>query len=75
MMNPYLHLKIPITDPSMTNYKPAATRLKGFVQVTRQARHIDDQGEFVKIAKSSSVGLLRSLVGKPLITQEIGYKI
>ena len=75
MKNPYPHLKLPITDPSMTKYKPAPTRLKGFIQVTRQARRIDDHGEFIEIAKRSSVNLLKSLVRKPLITQEIGYKI
>ena len=75
MKNPYPHLKLPITDPSTIDYELAPTRPKGFVQVTRQARHIDDQGEFIEIAKRLSVRLLRSLVGKLLITQEIGYKI
>ena len=75
MKNPYPHLKLPITDPSTIDYEPAPTRPKGFIQVTRQARHIDDQGEFIEIAKRLSVSLLRSLVGRPVITQEIGYKI
>ena len=43
--------------------------------VTRQVKHINDHGDFINIAERSSVALLRTLVGQPLITQEIGYKI
>ena len=43
--------------------------------MSRQAKHIDDHGDFIEIAERSSAALLKTLVGQPLITQEIGYKI
>ena len=68
-------LTTPITDPSMVAVKQLPTRPQGYIQVSRQAKHINDHGDFTRMARGLSLAILRNLVGRPLATREIEYKI
>ena len=75
LTNPCPNIKIPISDPKNVYLSKPDTRPRGFIKVTRIAEHIQDSGEFIKIAKGATIGVLRNLKSRPLAAKEIQFKL
>ena len=75
MVNPFPLITIPMSDPANVTLTHPPHRPRGFIRVSRIAEKIEDRGDFQKIAKAASAGILRNLTTRPLATKEIQYKL
>ena len=53
MKCPLPDLKVPVHDPSNISVVHPHDRPRGYVQVSHVAKHIQDNGEFIRMAKGA----------------------
>ena len=75
LRNPAPHLSIPIWDPININVQLPESRPRGYIQVTHLAKDVTDNSEFIKIGKSATLSILKSLSSRPLAVKEMQYKL
>ena len=75
LRNPAPQLSISIWDPVNINVHLHENRPRGYIQVTRLARDVTDNSELIKIGKSATLSILKSLSSRPLVVKEIQYKL
>ena len=75
MTCPLPNLKVPVHDPSNINIVQPHNRPCGFVRVSQVAKHIKDNGEFIRIVKGATVSILKNIISRPLATREVQFKL
>ena len=75
MKCPFPNLTVPIHDLSNINIQQPHDRRRGFIHVSRIAKHIEDNGEFIKMAKGATASILKNLISRPLATKEVQFKL
>ena len=75
MKCPLPHLQVPLYDLSNINIEQPHTRHSGFITVSRVAKHIKDNGDFIKMAKGATHSILKNLISRPLAMKEVQFKL
>ena len=75
LRNPAPQLNLPLWDPENINIQLNKSRPRGFIQVTRFAKEVTNANEFIKMGKSATLSILKSLKTRPLAVAEIQYKL
>ena len=75
MTSPFPNIKQPAWDPVNVDVIHPESRPRGFIHVKRICKKLDDQGEFIKIAKAATASVLRNLKVRPLAVDEVNYKL
>ena len=75
MSCPAPDLTTPLTDPQNMSRPLNPSRPRGYVQVKRLAKEIPNNSEFINMARQQTVSILKGLKDKPLVTQELNFKI
>ena len=75
MTCPAPSLKTKLYEPQNMNLKLNKNRPRGYIQVKRLPQDLPNNQEFLNMARHQSIGILQGLKGKPLVTQELNFKI
>ena len=75
MAHPYTDLKVSIFDIPNIHVKPPINQPTGRIQVSWVSTHIEDNGDFFRLARSSSATILKTLSTRPLATKELLFKL